>query len=442
MRAIPPLCLALTLGCATSPIDRAWLARRFAERTGHPTRAAQEGPPQAGLPPGASLDDGLTEDEAVAIALWNHPGFQSDLSQLGFARADLADAGMLPNPILALLLPLGPRQIEGWLSWPVEVLWQRPRRVEAARLEVARVGESLVQTGLDVARDARLAHAELTLARARAEIRAELAATFDALTALAERRAAAGDLGDAEVAAFRVDAGLSHEQHARATMELALANARLLQAIGHAERQGALITSPPEALPPAPPETDVLTRTALAARPDVRAAELALEAAGARRGWELSRIFGLVARVDGFSPAPGGAAPTSVTGRAGLQMTLPIFQQNQGGIGRADAEIERATWRYAQTRQQVVTDVVAARAQLAQALAAIGPWRATVLPAAEEAVRGATRAFALGDTAYIAVLDATRRLLEARLREAELVADARRAAAQLDRSLGGRHAPR
>lgn len=430
------------LGCASSPVDRAWLSERLAARTGHRTRDAAQSLAASSVPAGVSLDDGLTADEAVATALWNHPGFQADLSQLGVARADLAEAGMLPNPILSLLLPLGPRQVEGWLQWPIEVLWQRPRRVDAARAELARVGESLVQSGLDVARDARIAHAELVLARQRARIRGEIAVALSGIAALAQRRAAVGDLGDTEAAAVRADAGTALEQRTRAEAEAVAAEARLLQALGLTELRRALeVTAPPDPITPTQ-DLSAMLRAAMAARPDVRAAELALEAAGARRGWELSRIFGVVARVDAFGPAPEGMVPTSVSSRAGLQMTLPIFNQNQGAIGRADADIERATWRYAQLRQQVVTEVVSARAQVVQSVGALQPWRVEVIPAAEEALRGAERAFALGESAYLAVLDATRRVLDARLREVELVADAQRAAAQLDRSTGGAHASR
>ena len=105
-----------------------------------------------------SLDDGVTEDEAVAAALWDNPSRQATLADLGVARADLTDANQLPNPTLALLFPFG--------AWPIEALWQPPRRVQAALADVARVARGLVQNGLDVARDGRGAHAEITPSRA------------------------------------------------------------------------------------------------------------------------------------------------------------------------------------------------------------------------------------------------------------------------------------
>jgi outer membrane protein, heavy metal efflux system len=437
MRALI-LTTTLLTACATSPYDRAWVSDRVARATGHATRASAEGDRAARVPDRVTLDDGLTEDEAVATALWNNAAFQADLTQLGFTRADLADAGLLPNPTLSLLLPIGPRQIEAWLAWPIEVLWQRPGRVAAARLDVQRVAESLVQSGLDLARDARLAHADAVLALARRDLRAENLRVVDGLRELTQTRLRAGDVSEPEAAALDVEHGVAQEQAARAEAEATVALARLTLSLGLDPAQP---TPRPVAGPvlDAAPALDGLVRVALAARPDVRAAEIAMEAAGARRGWERARVFGVVARVDGFGPGPG---VDSATARLGAQITLPIFNQNQGGITRADAEIERATWRYAQVRQQVVADVVTARAQLAQAVASLAPWRERVLPAAEASLRGATEAYERGESAYLAVLDATRRRIDAQVRAVELEAEARRAAAQLERSTGGRRVDR
>ncbi|MFN0122879.1 MAG: hypothetical protein ACKV2V_20460, partial [Blastocatellia bacterium] len=59
------------------------------------------------LPAGVSLEDGLTDEEAIAIALWNNAQLHADLAALGLARADLLDAGLLRNPLLQIVLPLG-----------------------------------------------------------------------------------------------------------------------------------------------------------------------------------------------------------------------------------------------------------------------------------------------------------------------------------------------
>src|SRR5262245_50681307 len=100
------------------------------------------------LPPDVNLTDGLTQEEAVAIALWNSPSFQATLADLGIARADLAEAGLLRNPIFSLLFPLGPKQLEFTLQYPFDALIQRPKRVAAARLNARAIGERLVWDAL------------------------------------------------------------------------------------------------------------------------------------------------------------------------------------------------------------------------------------------------------------------------------------------------------
>ena len=81
-------------------------ANRLRERTGALARVS--GVVSSEVPAGIRLDDGLTPDEAVALAIWN-AAFQVSVSQLGFARADLLEAGMLTNPVLSLLFPIGPQ---------------------------------------------------------------------------------------------------------------------------------------------------------------------------------------------------------------------------------------------------------------------------------------------------------------------------------------------
>src|SRR5262245_17159451 len=104
------VCLALFAGlfagCASTPtaLDRSWVAATVHERTGR----SMGPPPCRGditLPPRVSGQGGLTEDEAVTVALWNNAAFQELLVDLGLTRADLIQAGLLPNPELWHLYP-------------------------------------------------------------------------------------------------------------------------------------------------------------------------------------------------------------------------------------------------------------------------------------------------------------------------------------------------
>ena len=79
----------------------------------------------------------------------------------------------------------------------------------------------------------------------------------------------------------------------------------------------------------------------------MRAAEIGIEAAAQRARWERSRghLLGILDANgqgdEGFELGPG------------VGLDVPLFSRNQGGIGRADAEVERASRQYAAVRAQV-----------------------------------------------------------------------------------------
>src|SRR6185436_11477903 len=116
------------------------------------------------------IGDGIDQDEAVSLALSNNPAFQDVLVDLGFSQADLIQAGLLTNPSFSILFPWGPKQLEFTATFPLEALWLRPRRVALARVQADRVAETLVQQGLNLIRDVRVAYSDLLLARERARL--------------------------------------------------------------------------------------------------------------------------------------------------------------------------------------------------------------------------------------------------------------------------------
>ena len=102
----------------------------------------------------------------------------------------------------------------------------------------------------------------------------------------------------------------------------------------------------------------------------MRAAELGVESAAARVGWERSRILTLTAVLD----ANGQGRDGFETG-PGVDANLPIFNHNQGGRARANAELQRATAAYAAIQQQVALELREATAQFDQAHQSATAWR-------------------------------------------------------------------
>jgi cobalt-zinc-cadmium efflux system outer membrane protein len=197
-------------GSATSDAVSRDLQEKGADRI-----RPSDSPTSAQLPPGVALEGGLDEPGAVAIALWNNAMFQENLTRLGFARADLAQAGMLANPTLSMLFPVGPKQLEFTATLPLEVLWLRQRRVAAATLDAERIAQGLVQSGLDLARDVRVALSEFHLASDRATIAQQVLTTREQISAIAQNRLRLGDTSEVDALSARAELERAREESSR-----------------------------------------------------------------------------------------------------------------------------------------------------------------------------------------------------------------------------------
>lgn len=385
----------------------------------------------AELPPGLSLDGGLDDGKAVAIALWNNPAFQENIARLGLARADLAAAGLLANPTLSMLFPVGPKQLEFTATLPLETLWLRPKRVAIATLEAERVAKGLVQSGLDLARDVRVGLSDFRLALDRAANAGQLVATRERILDIAQNRLRLGDASELDALAARAELERTREEFERFTREQEIVRERLSLLLGWSLPAETTIAVRETLAVRELPALAALEARALAARPDLRASELALESAGRKAGLADAEVFSLSGILDangsgkeGFEMGPGMALP------------LPILNRNQANRLRARAELERAGWNYLGTRQRIVAEVRDARLKLEQAATALALYEARVLPPFEELDRANRRAYELGEVSPLAVHDNQRQLLQLQTRRAELRADARRAWAELERSVG------
>jgi len=416
---------AVFAGCAgnASKYDRTYVSAQLEERTR--------------LPGDVATEDGISEDEAVAIALWNNPAFQESLATLGFTRAELVQAGLLDNPTFAILFPLGPKQLEFVLKLPLEALWLRAKRVAASERDCERAASLLVQHGLETVYRVRAACADLRLAREEAELAGKLARVRDEIAAFEEARLRAGDASPLELEASRIAALQAAAETGRITREVDKKSEELAALLGlpHDLPRPAFVL-PPARFVPLEADRDALVQQALAARPDIRAAEFGIEAAGERAGlarWEFLRTSALLDAngegKEGFEAGPG------------LDVVLPVFDWNQGGRSRAAAELEHAALHYAAVRSTVVLEVRRALTAYRQAFEEYTQWRDRLLPSFEAALARADKAFRSGDSSRRPVLEWREKVITAERDTARREAELRKAEAQLERSVGARLDP-
>jgi cobalt-zinc-cadmium efflux system outer membrane protein len=382
-----------------------------------------------------AIEDGLGIEEAVALALWNNPDFLAALADLDIARADLVQAGLLKNPILSLLLPLGPKQFEAAVNWSVDAMWQRPRRVEDARLNAEAVASQLMAHGLRLVGDVKVAYVDALAAERAARVAADQAALADQMATMVGGRLALGDASDLEARMARVDA--TRAQAVRTTRAADRDRARL--------RLYALLGLPPATVPvvlidPGPVPASVcgassapLIAAALAARPDVRAAELHVEGAGERAGLERAKIMALTATLDmngqgrdGFEAGPG------------LAVELPILARNQGGRARAAAELVQATRRYEAVRAAVAVEVEAALVSFLEARGLESTLGSDLAASLGRERQQIDRLYDAGEVSLFAVLEMRQRLNDVELSRLEVGLAAARAIARLEAAIGQR----
>jgi cobalt-zinc-cadmium efflux system outer membrane protein len=408
--------------------DRTTLDAAIRTRAAAGIRVGGAGP----LPPDASIEDGLTAQEAVAIALWNSPSFQATLADLGLARADLVEAGLLRNPVLSLLFPVGPKQLEWTLQYPFDAIWQRPRRVAAAQLNARAVGERLVWDALTLVAETKTAHADSLIADRRLQLTVENAELVERLAAITEARLRAGDISELEARSARSDAARVQALRRAVEHDRTLARLTLAALLGLDVAADQVRAIAGESVDPATCGAQASRlEEALASRPDVRAAEIAIEAAAQRARWERSRVLTLIALLDGNGRGAEGAEVGP-----GVNLEAPVFARNEGGIGRAEAEVERASLRYAAVRAQVVAEVRAASVRVQQAQHAIAAWREDIIPSLEIEQQQAERAYQAGEVPLFTLLDVSRRLVDGRLRLLDAEAGLQRATIALERSIG------
>ena len=419
------------LGCATHwAKDRNFISSSIEKKTG-----SKPGPESKGLffqlPANVLINDGIDEDEAVAIALWNNAQFQADLLQLGIARADLITAGMIKNPAFSLLFPIGPKQLEWSLNLPAELIWQRPNRVSMAKLNVEMVAENLVQNGLGLVRDVLMGYAGLVQAEQQAEIYEEEVKLQDEIVTIAESRLKVGDISEVEATAIHLEAARTKENLIRSANETELRLLSLKQLLGLILEDTEISLSPAEYQTDKEMSLDSLLATAYATRPDLRAAELSIEAAGKRLGWERSKIFMLTAVLDANAEGKEGYEMGP-----GLQTEIPLFNWNQGGRSRADAQLEQASKLYLAKKQQIALQVRTAYSNYTASRHILALLKNVTISNAQKASENAEKAYMLGDISYLELLEFRRQLLNARLREVEADANLKRTQAELLFSIG------
>lgn len=395
--------------------------------------------------PGPSLDEPwprpLSLEDAVRLAVVRHPQVRIGLSEIAEQRADLIQAGLLPNPVVSLAfgIPIdsgGGTPATHGIMQPLAALWSRPSRIAAAqadlRTSVFLVCHATVSLATSVGQAlAALHHSKRQLALSSRESKLLLERVE-----LLQAKERAGEATRIEVNAARIDLAKARERQVDDQKSLGIAESHLLERLG--SRQQILegdafdFSTLPAVDSAIPSETDLLDRVATQ-RLDVVAAFTAAEGSDARtRLASLERLpqIGLgVGTMRNFEDRDA-MFPSA-------QLTVPIFDVGRAAIAKAEAVEQRSLAQADRILNQAVLEVRLARLTLLEKQEHRHRIQTDLVAPRTENHSLAELAYEVGEGSRIDCAQAEARLLEAkRLHEAASLA-ARLAYFELLKATGG-----
>jgi outer membrane protein TolC len=392
----------------------------------------------------ALLDQPLDAETAVRIAILGNRELRARLREVGIARGELIQAGVLPNPLVEIeSLPERNTSIEVRAEYHVTSLILAPRRAHAARaaLDASRVEAAGAVIAL--AYEARAAFyalegAEQRLGVARLALET-LAAERDAAVALAE----AGNLP-----AVRTAGAIAAFERARITvseidLEAFEARERVQRLLGlDGEAIGWRLG---EELAPAPellvvPED--LEARAIASSLELRETRHRLEAIARRVG--VARTEGWLPDVDvdvhvlrGNPDDSAATGPSALRVGAGVSIGVPLFDRQQGTVRAYQAALDALGERYRGIAIDVQSAARQARNRVRSLHARVRQLHDVVRPAQAQILEQTLLQYNAMQIGVFELLRARREALDVELAYVDTLRDYWIASAALDALLAG-----
>lgn len=395
-RVLSPLLLVF-VGCASiSPQGHDQVAATVQERIGATTGWA-DGPPepeQISQRVDALLEQGLTADRVVQLALFNNPRILMTYEGLGISQADMVQAGLLSNPTLAgsVGFPIGPRVGGERIEYEVSLvqnfldLFVLPLRKRVAGEQFIADTLLVADETLALAAEARISFARFQASDRMVEMQRLIVRAALAAAAEMEARFQAGNVTklayDAERAAYEE----TRLELARAEISRIEAREEVNRLLGlWGSRTGWKLAEPLPEMLPEEPALDKLETLAIRQRLDIDAARkkslLMHNAVGLARS---TRFFGFVEVGVHVHQDPDGPRLFGPT----LSLQLPVFDQRQAMIARLEAQQRQADRHLDAVSIEARSKVRAARTRLLGIRQMVEHQRVMLLPLLDRVVEG------------------------------------------------------
>ena len=378
----------------------------------------------------------ISVDRAVQIAMSNNRALLAAFEEVGLARGDLVEAGLLPNPNFAGRVrwteSSSSTNPELALTWDVMEVIRRSKRRNASRADLDRAAFEASDRAMEFAARVRTAYYDLQASEQVRRMRVEVHRAAKATVELAQRRRAAGNINELENAVeqsvyqdARVDLLRSET-----TVKLARTSLAGLMGVAAADTSWSVTDELPQ-IPAADPSIDSLEAVAMTGRFDLLAARKQVEASQHDVSYHKSYWMPtLEVGVDAERDFDGEWAYGPV-----LEMALPLFDRGQGNVDRANAQLRQAEYAAAAVETSVRNDVRTAWERLQAFRSVVEIYRDDVIPTREKVVAESQRHYNFMLVGPVALLHAKRDEIDAYQKYIEAVRDYWTARAELERAV-------
>ncbi|MDQ1833472.1 TolC family protein [Massilia scottii] len=371
---------------------------------------------------------------ALSRVLQANSDLRAGVLEIDAQSGAVMQAGAAPNPELATVVDdarESTRTTTVQLNVPIELGGKRTARVNAAQLGHDAAGADLAVKRNAVLASTRAAFYDLLAAQQRQHIAGESLTLANGALAVAAKRVLAGKNSPVDETRARIAASSVKVDLAQAAGELAGAKNRLAALWGGTGRDIGRADGHLDRLPAQPSLPHLMEQ--LKAAPALRLAQT-----------ELARRLAL-SQVERAGRVPDvtlsiGAKRDQQVGRNqavfGLAIPLPLFDRNQGKLHEALQRSEKARAELDGARARLTNELAQAHEALTVAREQAQLLNDDIVPGAQSAYEAARTGFEYGKFNFIDVIDAQRTLLQARTQHLRALADAHRAAADIDSILG------
>ncbi len=391
-------CMLVIIGCASVRKQRGFndVQNTVESRTGLGVYWNQGTPEDAAVQKTilSLLNNKLTADQALQIALLNNPSLQAKYEELGITQADLVQAGLPSNPSFAASFRVPDDDGKTNTEFRVEqnildiVLLPLRKKVASERFEQTKllVGDAVLKFAAEV----RAEYYNLQGQQQMFSLQQRFVQAAEAAFDLAEVQYKAGNSSPLDLANHKVDFHEANLMLIQSEAELRADRERLRRMLSLSESHGNWqIRDELPKLPQTEVPLEGLDSLAVSNRLDLAAAQREVEVF--KRALSLAKL-GVIPSVSvgvETEREPDGARVTGPT----LRLDIPLFDRGQAAKGRIEAQLSQSLKRLQAKEMDVRSEVRLLKGKLRVARKSVEYYRDNIIPIYQEKVELAQKEY-------------------------------------------------